>query len=132
VKGGQFRQVVLHEHLIEQGLLDFVGGSGPGPLFCDPSATQQSDPMKPPRPPHVVARNKVAAWVRDQGIDDKQIRPNHAWRHTFKRRAARADIEQRLRDAICGHSEGRVGAIYETPSIEDIAHAIAKFPRYDV
>ena len=132
VKGGQFRQVALHEHLIEQGLLQFVEASKPGPLFCDPSAAEASDPLKPRRPPHVIARNKVAEWVRKQGVDDKRIRPNHAWRHTFKRRAARAGIEQRLRDAICGHSEGRVGAIYETPSIEDIAEAIARFPRYDV
>jgi integrase len=132
VKGGQFRQVALHEHLIEQGLLDFVQQSEAGPLFCAPPATRAIDPLNPPRPPHVVARNKVADWVREQGVTDKRIRPNHAWRHTFKRRVARAGIEQRLRDAICGHSEGRVGAIYETPSIEDIAEAISRFPRYEL
>lgn len=65
-------------------------------------------------------------------MKDTGVSPNHAWRHTFKRRAARAKIEQRIRDAFCGHSEGRVGASYETPSIEDLAEAIGRFPRYPV
>ncbi|MDR3470537.1 MAG: hypothetical protein P4M09_02410, partial [Devosia sp.] len=32
VKGGQMRVVPLHEHLIEQGFIDFVKGIGKGPL----------------------------------------------------------------------------------------------------
>ncbi|MCC1482324.1 site-specific integrase [Roseibaca sp. Y0-43] len=132
VKGDKFREVVLHEHLLEQGLIDFVADSNDGYLFCKPASDTPIDPLNPPRPPHVIARTKLADWVRKQGVEDPRIRPNHAWRHTFKRRAARAGIEQRLRDGICGHSSGSVGAIYETPSLEDIAEAISRFPRYDV
>jgi len=131
VKGFVYREVPVHEHLIAQGLLDFVSNSEDGPLFHNGTKAKTIDPLKPPRPPHVVVRNKVATWVRDQGVTDKRISPNHAWRHTFKRRAARVDIEKRLRDGICGHSDGSVGAHYETPTIEDLASAIAKFPRYN-
>ncbi len=132
VKGNSYREVPVHEHLIAQGLLDFVFNSAEGPLFHDGTKSKVIDPLKPPRSAHAVVRNKLGEWVRKQGVDDKRIRPNHAWRHTFKRHAARAGIEQRLRDAICGHSDGRVGAIYETPTVEDLAKAIAQFPRYEL
>jgi integrase len=133
VKGGSYRRVPIHEHLIEQGFLDFVKRSGEGPLFYDTSAARQSstDPTKPKRPPYVIARNKLAEWVRTEvGIDDPDISPNHAWRHTFKRKAARHGFEKRFRAAFCGHETDEVGDIYETPTIEDMAKELKKFPRY--
>lgn len=133
VKGQQARQVVLHDHLVEQGFLDMVSASQAGPLFYRPAGAAKltsQDPLKPPRPPYVVVRQKLGEWTRKAGVTDPNVSPNHGWRHTFKRRAARAGIEQRIRDAFCGHSSDHVGAIYETPSIEDLAHAIKVFPRY--
>lgn len=135
VKGQIDRTVVLHEHLEAQGFLAFVQQAAPGPLFYGPSRKQarEPDPLNPARAPYVVVRQKLADWVRnDVGVKDAGVSPNHAWRHTFKRRAARAGIEQRIRDAFCGHSDGRVGAIYETPTVEDLAEAIKKFPRYEI
>ncbi|PSJ53134.1 hypothetical protein [Pseudaminobacter soli (ex Li et al. 2025)] len=70
--------------------------------------------------------------MRKLGITDTGVSPNHGWRHTFKRRAARAKIEQRLRDAFCGHTPANVGSIYERPTVEDLAEAIKDFPRYPV
>jgi hypothetical protein len=57
------------------------------------------------------------------------IRPNQAWRHSFKRRAARA-IEPRIRDGICGHAPRTVAEAYELPIVENMAVAIQKFPRW--
>ena len=134
VKGAVARTVVLHDHLVEQGFIDFVKSSRKGPLFYDPekASKRKQDPLKPVRPPYVQVRQKLADWVRKIGVTDTSVSPNHGWRHTFKRRAARAKIEQRIRDAFCGHSPGRVGADYETPSIVDLAEAIKDFPRYPV
>jgi integrase len=134
VKGSVDRTVVLHEHLVEQGFTDFVQKADSGPLFYETKSkrTKVEDPLNPVRPPYVIVRQKVADWVRNLGVTDKGVSPNHAWRHTFKRRAARAKIEQRLRDAFCGHSAGHVGAIYELPTVEDLAEAIKTFPRYPV
>lgn len=136
VKGGSYRRVPIHEHLIEQGFLEFVKRSGPGPLFYDAAETRTSataDPLKPVRPPYVVARQKLAEWVRDDvGIKDTGVRPNHAWRHTFKRMAARAGMERRFRFAFCGHEDGDVGDEYETPTLQDMAEELKKFPRYEV
>jgi integrase len=80
----------------------------------------------------VKAREKLAAWVRSLGVTDPNISPNHAWRHTFKRRASRALVERHVRDAICGHTLRDVGDQYEAPTVEDMAVALRKFPRYEV
>ena len=69
VKTGKARAVPIHEHLIEQGFLEFVKSRGDGPLFYDPvEENGPSDPLNPRRPPAVVVRQKVAAWVRNLGI----------------------------------------------------------------
>jgi integrase len=134
VKGQTAREVVLHGHLIEQGFPEFVGQCHEGPLFygVGEKGAGLDDPLNPKRPPYVLVRQKLGDWVRGLGVTDKGISPNHSWRHTFKRRAARAGMEQRIRDAFCGHSDGRVGAIYETPTVEDLAEAIKVFPRYQI
>lgn len=136
VKGSAARTVVLHDHLVEQGFVAFVRKAEQGPLFYDPKASgsrsKADDPLNPVRPMYVQVRQKLADWVRKLGVTDKGVSPNHGWRHTFKRRAARAKIEQRLRDAFCGHSSGNVGSIYERPTVEDLAEAIKDFPRYPV
>jgi integrase len=62
VKTGKARSVPIHEHLIEQGFLQFVKSRGDGPLFYDPvEESGPSDPLNPRRPPAVVVRQKVAA-----------------------------------------------------------------------
>jgi hypothetical protein len=63
---------------------------------------------------------------------DPEVSPNHSWRHTFKRRAARASIEPRIRDAMCGHAPKVVGDEYETPETTDLIEAMKSFPRYDL
>ncbi|UYQ73977.1 hypothetical protein OF122_09530 [Pelagibacterium flavum] len=135
VKGSMPRTVVLHDHLIEQGFVDFVAQAKPGALFYDPAAFKSSDlvdPLNPPRPPYVIMRQKLADWVRKLGVTDPGVGPNHGWRHTFKRRAARAKIEERIRDAFCGHADMKVGRTYELPDIDELAEAIKEFPRYPV
>lgn len=136
VKTREPRTVPLHEHLVAQGFVKFAKAKGDGPLFyntASPLKATKVDPTNPPRPRSVKTRERLADWVRnDVGVADKAIRPNHAWRHTFKRRAARAGIFAGIRDAICGHSPRTVADIYETPTLEDMAEALKKFPRYEV
>ncbi|MGV8830945.1 MAG: hypothetical protein ACOH2N_03135 [Devosia sp.] len=135
VKGAMPRTVVLHSHLIEQGFLHFVQSAKAGPLFFDPKAAKadrEIDPLNPPRPPYVLMRQKLADWVRKLGVTDPGVGPNHGWRHTFRRRAARAKIEERIRDAFCGHTDPKVARRYELPDIEELAEAINEFPRYPV
>jgi integrase len=98
-----------------------------------PLKARKNDPTNPPRPRSVKTRERLAEWVRkDIGITDKAISPIHAWRHTFKRRATRAKIDAGIRDALCGHRPRTVADLYETPTLEDMAEALKKFPRYEI
>jgi len=138
VKGGTARVVPIHDHVIEQGFIDFVKSKGAaGPLFYDPDGGRVDkttrDADNPIRGEWVKARAKLADWVRELGVTDPNISPTHAWRHTFKRRAARARIEKRIRFGMCGHTLRDVGDDYETPSVEDLHDEyMAAFPRYEL
>jgi integrase len=134
VKTRKARVVPVHADLIEQGFLEFVravlAAKGPGgALFWDDNVPAKAD-AKCRRSD--MAANKLAKWVRGLGITDPGISPNHAWRHTFKTRARRAGIDQGIRDAICGHSSRSVAQDYEHVSIDDMAEALKRFPRYTV
>jgi integrase len=131
IKNAKARTVPIHAHVIEQGFVNYVQSKGKAPLFYNPEAENGDiDLTNPKRPRAVKTRERLAAWVRDLGVTDKEVSPTHAWRHTFKRRAARAKIEKGIRDFICGHASKAVGDQYETPSVEDMANALRQFPRY--
>lgn len=135
VKTKNFRVVPLHEHLIAQGFLAFVKAHGKRPLFYNPVANSNSndaDATNPRRPRAVKARERLAGWVRELGITDPGIRPNHAWRHTFKQIAERSGISERISDTITGHAPTTAGRGYGRPTVEDMAAALAKFPRYNL
>jgi integrase len=134
VKTRKVRIVPIHGHLVEMGLLDYVAGAEArlakqGPLFHRPP----SSPRNPnSRSLAGRAHERLAKWVRGLGVTDPGIQPNHAWRHTFRTRASRAGIEKRIRDEICGHAPGTVADGYEHPTVEDMAEALKRFPRYEV
>jgi integrase len=135
VKGSMPRTIPIHGHVIEQGFLDYVKSKGKGPLFYNPApndGTADTDITRPKRPRYVKTRERLAHWVRGLGITDPEIRPLHAWRHTFKQRAARAKIEKVIRDTICGHATKAVADDYEKPTLEDMARALTQFHRYKI
>jgi integrase len=117
--------------LIAQDFLEFAKGRGRGPLFYNPAKpTTNVDPTKQKKPRAAQARQRLATWVRELGVSDPHISPNHAWRHTFKQRADRANITERMSDYITGHARKSEGAGYGAPTLEDMAAALKKFPRY--
>jgi integrase len=133
IKTGKARTVPIHAHVIEQGFLEFVRSHGNGPLFYNPiEDSGSSDPLKPKRPRSVSTRQRLAEWVRKLGITDAELKPNHSWRHTFKARADRAGITERMSDYITGHAQRTVAAKYGAPTVEDMAAALEKFPRYEL
>jgi integrase len=133
VKGGKARAVPLHEYLIAQGFLTFVAKHGDGPLFYRPTKENENrTPTQPKKPRFAQARQRLATWVRALGVSDKEVSPNHAWRHTFKQIADRAGITERTSDYITGHAHKTAGAGYGAPTLSDMAEALRKFPRYAV
>jgi integrase len=134
IKTRKTRIVPIHEHIIEQGFLDMVRQVGTGPLFYNPAKTPRADvdPLKPSRSPAATARAHLSTWVRKLGVKDPEVSPTHAWRHTFKQMAARTGISENVHDEITGHAPASEGRKYTTPTVEDMAAALKKFPRYDV
>jgi integrase len=131
VKTDKARLVPIHPHLIEMGLLDYVAAvearlGKSWPLFYHPRPKPSS------KHPAVGARKQLAEWVRGRGITDAGVQPLHGWRHTFLTRATRARIDPRIRDEIVGHVPRTVADQYEHPSVEDMAEALKRFPRYEV
>jgi integrase len=121
------RAVPLHEHIIAQGFLDVLSELRAGPIFFDPSRHQKTAKSAPSE----LRAQNIARWVRKVAKLDPEVDPNHGWRHTFKSRAL-GKMEQRVSDAITGHGPGSVARRYETPTVAQMAEALANFPRYEV
>lgn len=134
VKTGKTRLVPLHEHLITQGFIKMVDEVGAGALFYNDKTPQRvsNDPLKPSRSRAATARAQLGDWVRKLGVNDPELSPNHAWRHTFKRIAEASGITEKIHDAITGHAPATEGRRYGEPSIADKVAAMRKFPRYNV
>ena len=130
VKNKRAREVPLHAHIIEQGFLEFVQTVGRGPLFYRerPERTVTGDPTKRSKPPATQARQRIAAWVRELGVVDRGLSPNHAWRHSFRQRSLRAGIDASRIDKICGWAPASVGASYAPATLEDMAEALGFEP----
>jgi hypothetical protein len=65
-------------------------------------------------------------------VADRELKPNHAWRHTFKQIADSVGISERMSDYITGHAHRTIGAKYGAPTVEHMAAALEKFPRYEI
>jgi integrase len=133
VKNKEARDVPLHEHIIAQGFLEWVRERGDGPLFYRPRRPQGAErsATKVKKSPAAQARQRLASWIRELGITDTELMPNHAWRHTFKLRGRRAGVSDKYLDDICGHAPPSEGRTYAPTPLEDKATAIARFPRYE-
>jgi len=131
---GEARTVPIHEHLIAQGFLEYAAMKGTGPLFYTPDRASIAaySPSDPRRPGAVKTRERLAGWVRQIGVKDRTVRPNHAWRHTFKQIAKRHDISERISDEITGHASLTGDRGNRDQSLSSLAEALRGFPRYTV
>jgi integrase len=134
VKNREARTVPLHPHLIDQGFLAFVKRSGQGPLFYSAAKAKQAPTVatNPPKARYVKTREHLADWVRRLGVTDPEVKPNHAWRETFKLIGHRHGISERVLDEIVGHAPVNVARGYGVPTLQDKADALQKFPRYEL
>ncbi|WP_159441433.1 DUF6538 domain-containing protein [Gemmobacter megaterium] len=128
VKSGSYRIVPVHEHLMEMGLADLFKASVSRPVVTDPKPTREQALSAAQS-----VGKKVAEWVRDVvGIEDRRIKPNHAWRHRFKTICRDVGIDKETRDAFQGHADGTSAANYGEVTIKAMTRAMANFPRVDL
>lgn len=128
VKTGQFRDVPLHPHLVEMGLLDFVAGRPEGHLFVTAGKTLEETHRR-----CQSVSGKVSQWVRKvAGVTDERVQPTHGWRHRFKVVAGKAGMPPEYADMIQGHSRGDAAAVYRGQDAETLFREIQKLPKIDV
>lgn len=121
------RYVAIHPHLVEQGFMDFVRPRRKGPLFYDPSKHRGGTQGNPQ---YNKVAERLAKWVRELGVDDVRIRPNHAWRHLFKTEARGVGMDAGTRDYMQGHVPATEGEAYGGFKPHVLAREIAKFPKF--
>ena len=126
-KGGFARKVALHPHLIEQGFIA-AAKKRCGPLFYDPARKRQGSNGNPQ---HKKVAQRVADWVRSLGITDKELQPNHGWRHKFITVARDIGMDPDIRRAITAHAAKDEHQDYGDVLVRSSHRALASFPRYD-
>lgn len=127
VKTEEARWVPLHSHLIELGFVAFVQASREGPMFYTPREKETEGVA----PAYQRIGQRLAAWVREIGVTDPAVQPNHGWRHRFKT-VARGRLDAEARDRIAGHKPRTEGEAYGTWTLGSLAEQVEKLPRYDL
>jgi len=125
-KTRKFREVPLHGHLVEQGLLDYAKSRGLRPLFYDP---RRSRGGKDSNPHFKKVGERLAEWVRSLGIDER-VAPNHGWRHRFSTVARFVAMPEDVRNIIQGHAGAKVADRYGETWPLVALREIEKLPRY--
>lgn len=128
VKTGEARDVPIHDHLIAQGFLEFANAAC-GHLFYDPANARGGTAA---HPQSKKAGERLAKWVRELGVTDTGVSPNHGWRHRFKTQARIFNMDTVASDVITGHSTGTEGANYGTWPPPRLKREIDKLPFIDV
>ena len=72
----------------------------------------------------------MAKWVREIGVDDPDVQPNHGWRHRFKTVARTVAMDPEIRDQMQGHAPDTEGRKYGEIEAVVLKREIDKFPRY--
>jgi integrase len=125
VKSGQYRDVPLHQQLIDLGFLEFLGATPDGPLF---HAAKPDKALQGAR----TTAGRISQWLQSLGIIPPGVSPNHAWRHRFKTLGREAEISDRVLDAIQGHAPRTAGDNYGDVTILAKKKGIDKLPGYDI
>lgn len=122
-----YREVPLHSHLIEQGLLEYARSRGKRPLFYDPDRSRGG---KDSNPHHKKVAERLAEWIRSLGIEG--VAPNHGWRHRFSTVGRLVGMPEDVRNIIQGHAGSKVADDYGDTWPLVALREIEKLPRYAV
>jgi integrase len=126
VKNNKFRDVPLHQQILDLGFMDFVEQSADGPLFY-PNTLRKTGGH-----PARIVSGRVSQWLQSQNLVPDEVRPNHGWRHAFKTLCREAGIDGGTIDAICGHSPRTIGEKYGNVTLVTMKNAIDKLCHYNI
>lgn len=118
---GSERAVPLHPALIEANFLEFVRKVKKGALFADLPADRFGS--RGGNGTKVLGR-----WVRNLGLTDERLAPNHSWRHRLKTLGRRHGLAPDIVDAITGHQRKTVADTYGEFPMDALHREISKIP----
>jgi len=98
-------------------------------LFFDPSLRRGGSDENPQMK---KVGEHLAKWVREIGVTDPDVQPNHGWRHRFKTISRNIRMDPEIRDRIQGHAPRTEGEGYGDVSPSATLREIALLPKYDV
>jgi integrase len=107
IKTDEYRDVIVHPHLVELGLPEFASEAKPGHLFLKIT----KDGPEGVRGALRTTKNRITTFVRSV-VTDPRVQPNHAWRHRFETTARNLGKRQDVTNAITGHSNKDVAGGY--------------------
>ena len=109
----------------QAGFLAFVASVRPGPLFA--GLTPDRFGSRGGNGSKILGR-----WVRRLGVANPRLQPNHAWRHTMKRKFRRHAVTGDLGRAILGHAAVDVSDAYGDKEVPVLYREILKLPNIEV
>lgn len=130
-KTGVYREVPLHDDLINQRFLEYVVSRGKRPLFYEPSRMRGG---RDAGAHFRKAGERLAEWIRSDavGIKDENVAPNHGWRHRFSSLARHVDMHIDVQNIVQGHAGDKVASDYGDAWVKTAYREIMKIPRYDI
>ncbi|MCC3245212.1 site-specific integrase [Methylocystis sp. WRRC1] len=126
IKTDEFRDVPLHDQVLELGFLRFVDAAPDGPLFYSLVESRKSK-----TPPAEKAAKAVREWIREIGVISAGVQPNHGWRHRLKTIGRELGVDISTLDAFQGHAARTAGETYGHFSLKAKKRIIEQFPRYE-
>lgn len=128
IKTSVARTVALHPHLVEQGF-PAVAKMAKGYLFFDPLRRRGGADENPQSK---KVGEFLARWVREIGVNDPAVQPNHGWRHRFKTESRNVRMDPEIRDRMQGHTPRTEGEAYGDVSVGATLREIRRLPRYAI
>ncbi len=87
--------------MLAPGFIEFVSSHAMGePLFHNPRAAEVVRKTFPSE----STGKALATWVRSLGVTERDVDPNHGWRHRFKTDGRFAEVGEDVISALQGHA----------------------------
>ncbi|MBN9333008.1 phage integrase N-terminal SAM-like domain-containing protein [Devosia sp.] len=127
IKTDEYRDVVIHPHLVDLGFPAFIEKAKPGHLFLKITRKGPEGVMGALQ----TTKNRITNFVRTV-ITDMRVQPNHAWRHRFETTARNLGKRQDVTNAITGHSAKDVAGDYGEDEMAAQEEFFRNWPRFQI
>jgi integrase len=134
-KSNADRLVPVHQALIAEGFLEFVGQVTADRLFPRACLDRHGNRQNAKGEWNDKGALRLSVWVNNLvlPIESSGADPNHGWRHRFQVEATTAKLDRFVINRIVGHEDGHVSGTYQQDGFRDLLwNEMMKFPAIDL